>query len=66
MSGKNFEVLVVRDALPKRGNYVAEEERKKISLETWLKVGFAASLLVSVVLISLVSLNKETVFSPYE
>ncbi|MGB0826302.1 MAG: hypothetical protein ACPGTT_00275 [Candidatus Poseidoniaceae archaeon] len=45
---------------------MAEEERKKISLETWLKVGFAVSLLVSVVLISLVSLDKETVFSPYE
>ena len=42
---------------------MAEEERKKISLETWLKVGFAVSLLVSVVLISLVSLDKETVFS---
>ena len=45
---------------------MAEEERKKISLETWLKVGFMVSLLVSVVLISLVSLDKETVFSPYE
>ena len=66
MSGKNFDGIVVRDALPKRGNYMAEEERKKISLETWLKVGFAVSLLVSVVLISLVSLDKETVFSPYE
>ena len=66
MSGKNFEGLVVRHALPKRGNYMVEEERKKISLETWLKVGFAASLLISVVLISLVSLDKETVFSPYE
>ena len=66
MSGKNFEGLVVRHALPKRGNYMAGEERKKISLETWLKVGFAVSLLISVVLISVVSLDKETVFSPYE
>ncbi|MCH2648644.1 MAG: hypothetical protein MKZ57_02380, partial [Candidatus Poseidoniaceae archaeon] len=45
---------------------MADEEKKKISLETWLKVGFMASLLISVVLIGLFSLNKETVFSPYE
>ena len=66
MSGENFERIVVRYALCKRGNNMADEEKKKISLETWLKVGFMASLLISVVLIGLFSLNKETVFSPYE
>ena len=66
MSGKNFEVIVVCHALRKRGINMVEEEKKKISLETWLKVGFMASLFISVVLISLVSLDKETVFSPYE
>ena len=45
---------------------MTDGEKKKISLETWLKVGFMSSLLISVVLISLVSLDKETVFSPYE
>ena len=46
---------------------MAEEERQKNqALRQWLKVGFAVSLLISVVLISLVSLDKETVFSPYE
>lgn len=66
MSRKNLVGLLVRYALSKRGSYVAEEKGKKISLETWLKVGFAVSLLISVLLISLVSLDKETVFSPYE
>ena len=66
MSGKNFEVVVVCDALRKRVDNMAEEEKKKFSLETWLKAGFMASLLLSVILISLVSLDKETVFSPYE
>ena len=45
---------------------MAEEIKTKISLETWLKVGFVSSLLLSVIVISLVSFNKETVFSPYE
>ena len=45
---------------------MAEEIKTKISLETWLKVGFMSSLLLSIIVISLVSLNKETVFSPYE
>ncbi len=66
MSRKNLVGLLVRYALSKRGSYVADEKGKKISLETWLKVGFAVSLLISVLLISLVSLDKETVFSPYE
>jgi len=66
MSGKNLEGIVVPSALSKRGIYMGVEGGKKISLETWLKVGFAVSLLVSVLLIGLFSLNKETVFSPYE
>ncbi len=66
MSRKNLVGILVRYALSKRGSYVADEKGKKISLETWLKVGFAVSLLISVLLISLVSLDKETVFSPYE
>ncbi len=45
---------------------MAEETKTKISLETWLKVGFAASLFLSIIVISLVSFNKDTVFSPYE
>ena len=66
MSRKNFEVILVCYALRKSVINMVEEEKKKISLETWLKVGFMASLFISVLLISLVSLDKETVFSPYE
>ena len=54
------------ERLDREGVRLAEEAKSKISLETWLKVGFAASLFLSVILISLVSLDKETVFSPYE
>ncbi len=45
---------------------MTELNKTKISLETWLKVGFMSSLLLSIILISIVSMNKETVFSPYE
>ena len=45
---------------------MVEEVKSKISLETWLKAGFIGSLFLSIIVISLVSLNKETVFSPYE
>ena len=45
---------------------MSDGEKSKVSLETWLKVGFMASLLLSIVLISIVSMNKDTVFSPYE
>ena len=66
MSGKNFEVVVVSYLLGKEEFSMVEEEKKKISLETWLKVGLMASLFISILLISLVSFDKETVFSPYE
>ena len=45
---------------------MTDEEKTKISLETWLKVGLMASVLLSVILIGIVSMNKATVFSPYE
>ena len=45
---------------------MSEEAKTKISLETWLKVGLMASVLLSVILIGIFSMNKETVFSPYE
>ena len=45
---------------------MSDETKTKISLETWLKVGLMSSLLISVIVIGLVSMNKETVFSPYE
>ena len=57
---------VSRERLIREGVKLAEEIKTKISLETWLKVGFAASLFLSIIVISLVSFNKETVFSPYE
>ncbi|DAC21676.1 MAG TPA: hypothetical protein D7H93_01300 [Candidatus Poseidoniales archaeon] len=44
---------------------MAETEAKKLSVESWLKVGLMASLVLSVALIGLVSLNKQTVLSPY-
>ena len=40
---KNFEVVVVCDALRKRVDNMAEEEKKNSGLETWLKAGFMAS-----------------------
>ena len=45
---------------------MTDEEKTRISLETWLKVGLMASVLLSVILIGIVSMDKETVFSPYE
>ena len=45
---------------------MSDEAKTKISLETWLKVGLMASVLLSVILIGIFSMNKETVFSPYE
>ena len=44
---------------------MAETERQKLSIESWLKIGLMASLVLSVALISLVSLDKQTVLSPY-
>lgn len=44
---------------------MAGEESDKISIETWLKVGFVSSLFLSVVVITLVSWDKTTVLSPY-
>jgi hypothetical protein len=44
---------------------MAETEAKKLSVESWLKVGFMTSLVLSVAIIGLVSLNKQTVLSPY-
>ena len=44
---------------------MAGEESGKISIETWLKVGFVSSLFLSVVVITLVSWDKTTVLSPY-
>ena len=44
---------------------MAETEAKKLSVESWLKVGLMSSLVLSVALIGLVSLNKQTVLSPY-
>ena len=44
---------------------MAETEARKLSVESWLKVGLMASLVLSVALIGLVSLNKQTVLSPY-
>ena len=45
---------------------MSDDTKTKISLETWLKVGLMSSLLISIIVIGLVSMNKETVFSPYE
>ena len=44
---------------------MAETEGKKLSVESWLKVGLMTSLVLSVALIGLVSFNKQTVLSPY-
>ena len=44
---------------------MAETEGKKLSVESWLKVGLMASLVLSVALIGLVCFNKQTVLSPY-
>ena len=44
---------------------MAEEDSGKISIETWLKVGFVASLFLSIIVVTAVSWDKTTVLSPY-
>ena len=44
---------------------MAETEAKKLSVESWLKIGLMTSLVLSIALIGLVSLDKQTVLSPY-
>ncbi len=44
---------------------MAEENSGKISIETWLKVGFVASLFLSIIVVTAVSWDKTTVLSPY-
>ena len=44
---------------------MASEDSTKISIETWLKVGLVSSLLLSVLVITLVSSDKQSVLSPY-
>ncbi|HIO94503.1 MAG TPA: hypothetical protein EYN46_04040 [Candidatus Poseidoniales archaeon] len=44
---------------------MAEENGSKISLETWLLVGFTAALLMSTILIVVVSAGKNPVYSAY-
>ena len=63
---KEFRGVSSASCITQKGELCGWRRAEKISLEAWLKVGFAVSLLISVVLISLVSLDKETVFSPYE
>lgn len=45
---------------------MAESEGSRFSLETWLMAGLISSLLLSTIVITLVSSDKETVFSPYD
>ena len=47
------------------GENLAETEAKKLSIESWLKIGLMTSLVLSVALIGLVSFDKQTVLSPY-
>ena len=42
---------------------MAEEDSGKISIETWLKVGFVASLFLSIIVVTAVSWDKTTVLS---
>ena len=44
---------------------MADEDSTKISIETWLKVGLVSSLLLSVVVIAVVSMDKTSAFSAY-
>ena len=44
---------------------MVDQESTKITIETWLKVGLVASLFLSVLVISIVSWDKQTVLSPY-
>jgi len=52
-------------AIAQGGIEIAEEDSSKISIETWLKVGFVSSLFLSIIIVTAVSWNKTTVLSPY-
>ncbi|MDA8546599.1 hypothetical protein N9L11_02330 [Euryarchaeota archaeon] len=52
-------------AIAQGGIEIAEEDSSKISIETWLKVGFVSSLFLSILIVTAVSWNKTTVLSPY-
>jgi len=58
-------ILFKSTASAQGGRNIANLESPKISIETWLKVGLVSSLLLSVLVISLVSWDKNTVLSPY-
>jgi len=58
-------ILFKSTASAQGGRNIADRESPKISIETWLKVGLVSSLLLSVLVISLVSWDKNTVLSPY-
>ncbi len=69
MSGAKFRRMLVLSyacANTDGENEMAESEGSRFSLETWLMAGLISSLLLSTVVITLVSSNKETVFSPYD
>ena len=69
MSGAKFRRMLVLSFTHANtdGDFeMAESDGPRFSLETWLMVGLISSLLLSTVVITLVSSNKETVFSPYD
>ena len=58
-------VLFKTTASAQGGRNIADQESSKIAMETWLKVGLVSSLFLSVLVISVVSWDKNTVLSPY-